>query len=310
MDTIKNYGLNELAAFVAVVDAGSFSGAAKGLGVNKAAVSKQIARLETSLNARLLNRSTRRLSVTEIGQEVYWHATRIAEETQIIESTIAGRQLKPAGVLRVSTSTVFGNLHIAGMLPEFMARYPEVRVVLNLNDNYVDIAEERLDVVLRLTSELNLLSVVARRLAELRYVLAASPEYLRRHGCPDSLEALKAHRCMTLRPGGNAERWTFMHAGKEVSIKVNSVLAINSSESLRACVLNGGGIAVLPTYTIGPDIKAGKAVSLLPDSPPTGVFGTHLYAVYLENRFLTPKVRVFIDFLMEKIGEKPYWDDF
>jgi DNA-binding transcriptional LysR family regulator len=141
-------------------------------------------------------------------------------------------------------------------------------------------------------------------------VLAASPGYLRRHGFPDSLESLKEHRCLTLRPGGKAEVWEFKHAGKEVSIKVNSALAINSSESLRACVLNGGGIAILPTYSIGPDIKAGKAVPLLPDLQPAGVFGTHLYAVYLKNRFLTPKVRVFIDFLIEKIGEKPYWDDY
>lgn len=310
MDTIKHFNLNELATFVAVADAGSFSSAAIAMGIKKAAVSKQIARLEADLNTRLLHRSTRRLSLTEVGQEVYWRASRIVEEAGEIAMTVAGRQLKPVGALRVSTSTVFGNLHLAGLLPEFMDRYPEVQVLVNLNDRYVDLVEEGLDVVLRLTSQLNLQTAVARPIAALRYVLVACPAYLERHGTPDSLEALPTHRCMALRSSGASLTWEFVRDGKPLAVKVPCALTVNSSESLHAAMLSGGGIAILPSFVVGPDLRDGRAVRLLPDYTPAALFGSHLYAVYLENRFLAPKVRVFIDYLIEKIGENPYWDDY
>jgi DNA-binding transcriptional LysR family regulator len=310
MSPIKRYSLDDLSTFVAVVDAGSFSAAANSLGTNKSAVSKQISRLELALQTRLLNRSTRRLSMTEVGQEAYLHALRIVEEASHVEMKVAKSQGKPTGLLRISTSTVFGNVHVAGMLSEFMERYPEVQVVLNVNDRYVNLAEDGFDVVLRMTKEVNLMSAIARPLARLRYALVASPSYLARYGAPATLDALSSHRCLTLNQRTTATQWDFFLDHKPVSIKVNSVLAINSSESLRICMLNGSGIALLPTFAVGRDIQSGHAVALLSEYQPAGFLGDYVYAMYLENRFLTPKVRVFIDYLIEKIGEKPYWDDY
>ena len=310
MSLIKNYSLDDLLTFVAVVDSGSFSAASVVLVTRKSTVSKQISRLELALQTRLLNRTTRRLSMTEVGHEVYLHALRILEEADHVEMSVAKRQGEASGLLRISTSTVFGNLHLAGLLTEFNARYPEVRVELNLTDRFVNLAEEGYDVVLRMTKEVTLISAIARTVAKLHYVLVASPAYIARHGAPDSLESLAAHRCLTFNQSAAATNWDFSLGGETMSVKVNNAMSINSSESLRVCMLNGSGIALLPTFAVGPDIQSGLAVPLLTQYRPTGLVGDYLYAVYLENRFLAPKVRVFIDYLIEKIGEKPYWDHF
>jgi DNA-binding transcriptional LysR family regulator len=310
MSLIKNYSLDDLSTFVAVVDSGSFSAASILLGTRKAAVSKQISRLELALQTRLLNRTTRRLSMTEVGHEVYLHALRIAEEANHVEMKVARSHGAPGGLLKISTSTVFGNLHLAGLLTEFNTRYPEVRVVLTLNDRFVNLAEEGYDVVLRMTREVTLTSAVARPLAKLNYVLVASPAYIARNGTPLTLDSLTSHQCLTFNQSAASTNWDFVLGDETISVKVNNALSINSSESLRVCMLNGSGIALLPTFAVGPDIQSGQAISLLTQYRPIGLFGDYLYAMYLENRFLAPKVRVFIDYLIEKIGDKPYWDNF
>jgi DNA-binding transcriptional LysR family regulator len=223
---------------------------------------------------------------------------------------VARSQGEASGLLQISTSTVFGNMHLAGWLSEFNVRYPAVRVELNLSDRFVNLAEEGYDVVLRMTREVTLMSAIARPLAKLHYVVVASPAYLERNGAPATLEALSSHRCLTFNQSTPATNWDFFLNGETISVKVNNVLSINSSESLRICMLNGSGIALLPTFAVGPDIQSGLAVPLLTQYRPTGLVGDYLYAVYLENRFLAPKVRVFIDYLVEKIGEKPSWDNF
>ena len=310
MSLIKKYSLDDLLTYVAVVDSGSFSAASIVLASRKSAVSKQVTRLELALQTRLLNRTTRNLSMTEVGQEVYRHALRILEEADQFEMKVAKNQGVPSGLLRISTSTVFGNLHLSGLLAEFQARYPEVTVVLNLTDHFVNLAEEGYDVVLRMAKELKLMSAIARPLVKLHYVVVASPAYVKRYGAPETLDALSKHRCLTFNQSTAATTWCFDLNGEAVSIKVNNALSINSSESLRICILNGCGIALLPTFAIGPDIKSGHAIPLLTQYRPTGLFGDYLYGVYLENRFLAPKVRVFIDYIIEKIGDKAYWDDF
>lgn len=148
------------------------------------------------------------------------------------------------------------------------------------------------------------------RKGKLHYVLVASPAYIARNGAPVTLDSLSSHRCLTFNQSAPATNWDFSLNGDTISVKVNNALSINSSESLRVCMLNGSGIALLPTFAVGPDIQSGLAIPLLTQYRPTGLFGDHLYAMYLENRFLAPKVRVFIDYLIEKIGDKPYWDNF
>lgn len=310
MSDIKPRDFPDIWAFARVVECNSFTEAARHMGSTKANVSKQVARLERSLNVKLLNRSTRRISPTEAGLDIYQHAARMIDEAKAIEATIAGLAHGPSGTLRVSTSMAMGNAHIAGLLPEFMERYPDVRVVLTLNDRYVDLVEEGFDLALRLAPRITMLSAVARPVAPLNYVLAAAPSYIERYGMPEGVEALSAHRCMSFGDAGAVAAWNLEAGAGTVTIKVNSVLTINSSQSLRAAMLSGGGIALLPTFVVGQDIAQGRAVHVLPAVRPIGASGSHLYAVYMQNKFLPQKVRVFIDFLLEKIGERPYWDSF
>ena len=309
MSEMQPRDFTDIWAFVRVVELGSFSEAARQMGTTKANISKQVARLEKTLHAKLLNRSTRKLGLTEAGAAIFQNAQRMLEEARALEATAAGMQSGPGGVLRVSASLAFGNTYLAGLLPEFMARYPEIRVVLSMTDRYVDLVEENIDVALRMAARIDMQSAVARPLAPLRYVLAASPAYLERHGTPADIADLSKHRCLTFGTSGAPATWEFEREGITQSVKVASALCANSSPALCLAMLRGGGIALLPSYVVGEDIRRGEAVRLLPAWRVEGSFGDRLYAVYLENRFLPPKVRVFIDYLVEKLGEHPEWDD-
>lgn len=308
--------LEDLQAFARVVDARSFSGAAKLLGTTKSAVSKQVARLEQQLGTRLLHRTTRSISATAEGRGVYERAQRLLEEAQALDAELAGQREQPRGVLRLSTSTAFGNLQFTALMADFCARYPQLQVVLGLNDRYVDLAEEGFDVVLRLTGRPSP-GLVARKLADVRFVLCASPAYLATHGTPSSVAELAGHRCLRFGYLHAPERWRFRHETlgeqeAEISgaLRFESGLTANSSESLRVAALAGMGLAVLPTYAIGPDLREGRLTALLPGWTPLGgpAEANVLYAVYLPSRFPSPKVRALIDFLVERFGEVPPWD--
>lgn len=294
-------------AFVKVVEAGSFSEAARQMGSTKANVSKQVARLERALQVKLLNRSTRRIGLSEAGADVFQHALRMVDEARAMEARVAGLHAGPAGTLRVTTSMAFGNAQLAGLLPGFMARYPEIRVVLSLADRVVDLVEENIDVALRLSPRIDLLSAVARPVATLRHVLVAAPDYCARYGLPATIADLHQHRCLVFGESGAAAAW---QVAPGEAFKPQAGLAINSSQALRSAMLAGGGIALLPTYVVGDDIRAGRAVHVLPGVQPAGMFGDRLFAVYLQDRFLPQKTRVFIDYLLEQLGETPPWDAF
>lgn len=307
--------LEDLLAFARVVDARSFSGAARVLSTTKSAVSKQVVRLETQLGAKLLHRTTRSVSPTAEGRGVYERALRLLDEAQALADEIEGTQ-EPRGVLRLSTSTAFGNLQFTALMGEFCARYPKVQLVLGLNDRYVDLAEEGFDVVMRLTSRPSP-GLVARRLAAIRYVTCASPAYLRANGRPETVEALAEHHCLLFGYLHAPDRWQFRHAihgeaGVPVraALRFESGLTVNSSESLRVAALAGLGLAVLPTYAVGDDLRAGRLEAVLPDWQPLGgnADADTLYAVYLPSRQPSPKVRALIDFMLEKMGQVPPWD--
>jgi DNA-binding transcriptional LysR family regulator len=190
-----------------------------------------------------------------------------------------------------------------------MARYPGVRVVLSLTDRHVDLVEEGIDVALRLSPNIDLMSVVARPVAPLRYVLAASPDYVARYGVPPDLAGLAGAHCLTFADTGPGATWEFDVDGAPVRLKPASALAVNSSQELREAMLGGAGIALLPTFVVGEDIRAGRAACVAGGAA-VGMFGSQVLAVYRENRFLPQKVRVFIDYLLEQWGEQPAWDDF
>lgn len=301
MATMEPRDFSDIWAFVRVVESGSFSEAARRMGTTKANISKQVARLEKTLQAKLLHRSTRKLGLTEAGGAIFQHGLRMIEEAKALEATAAGLQAGPAGTLRVSASVAFGTSCLAGLLPAFMERYPDIRVVLSLADRYVDLVEEGIDVALRLAPRIDTPSLVARPIAPLRYVLAAAPAYLDKHGTPTRVEELREHRCLGF-GGGAPLTWEFDGAGGRTRIRLDTALAANSSLALHAAMLRGAGIALLPAYVVDEDLRRGAAVQVLPALAPTGFSGDRVYAVYLENRFLPPKVRVFIDYLLETIG--------
>ncbi|MFG6414027.1 LysR family transcriptional regulator [Roseateles sp. DC23W] len=308
--------LEDLHAFARVVDARGFSGAARLLGTTKSAVSKQVVRLEDQLGTRLLHRTTRSVSPTAEGRAVYERALRLLEDSRALDAELAGRRDEPSGVLRLSTSTAFGNLQFTALAAEFCTRHPQLQLVLGLNDRYVDLAEEGFDVVLRLTGKPSE-GLVARRLATMRFVLCAAPAYLAAHGEPQAVTDIAAHRCLRFGHLQSPDRWRFRHAELgEVAVETRgalrfeSGLTANSSESLRVAALAGMGLAVLPTYAVGADLRAGRLRAVLPGWQPVGGLADAdtLYAVYLPSRHPAPKVRALIDFLLEKLGDVPPWD--
>jgi DNA-binding transcriptional LysR family regulator len=294
----------ELLIFVKVVESKSFSKAAITLGMSKASVSKQISRLELGLRTKLINRTTRSMSLTETGLAVYEHSVRMAEVINDVDQVVSGLQSEPRGTLKISSSVAFGNMHLINLIPEFLKIYPKIKVELGLNDRYVDIAEEGFDLCVRLAKNPGD-NLVARKISKINYVLCASKEYLSNNATPCSPLDLRNHNCITLGYMQPQKTWEF---NNNVKIPISGNLVVNSSESLRTAAIEGLGIALLASFAVGADIKSGTLQQILPNDEVTGPFGDYIYAVYLPNRFLSPKVRVFIDFLVEKYAPTAPWD--
>ena len=296
--------LNLLAVFARVVEAGSFAEAARRLSSSRSAVSKSVAKLEVALGARLLNRTTRHLSLTEIGAAVAEHGGRIVEEAIGAENLVASLASEPRGVLRVSASVAFGTLHVAPALAEFLPRYPQMKVDMTITDRLVDLAEEGYDVAIYVTGQPPQ-HWVARKLAPIRRKLCATPEYFRQRGVPLTPTDLVVHNCLDYTRSGEQGRWRFTGPEGDISVPVNGPLHVDDDEALSQAVLGGLGMGLLPTFIIGKDIQSGKLQAVLSEYIPVE---RHVYAMYLPTRHLPNKVRVFIDFLVKLIGEEPYWD--
>jgi DNA-binding transcriptional LysR family regulator len=296
--------LNDMVTFARVVEANGFSEAARQMGVSKSHVSKSIARLELALGVRLLNRSTRGLSLTEIGAAFHEHCLRITEEaTQAAE--VDGRlQFEPRGVLRVTAPVAFGRLHVAPAVAEYLSRYPRLKLDMSTTDRMVDLVTEGYDVAIRIRRAPSP-HVVARELAPVRRVVCATREYFERHGIPATPDELTAHNCLHYTHFGTQGEWRFQIAGGEIVVPVSGSLRINDDDALAQAVLGGLGIAMLPTFIIGSDLQAGRLQSVLSDYVP---LERHLYAVHLPNVRLPLKIRAFIDFLAARFGPAPYWD--
>lgn len=299
--------LTEMSIFAKVVEAKSFSGAARNLKLTKSAVSKQVSRLEQALGARLLNRTTRTLSLTEAGGAVYEHCARIVSAAEAAELAASQLAAAPRGILKLSAPVTFGKMHVAPAVPEFLRRYPDVAVQISLLDRIVDLAEEGYDLAIRLTQKPGE-NLVARKLATIRYVICGSPDYFARAGLPKKPEDLAGHNCVSYGSEGFGERWQFEGPQGRVAVKVRGNFQINSSEAIRQTLLDGIGIALVPTLTVGADLQSGALKMVMKRYRPVGPFSSEAYAVYLPNRQLSPKVRAFIDFLVERFGKVPYWD--
>ncbi|MEQ8815887.1 MAG: LysR family transcriptional regulator [Thalassobaculum sp.] len=297
--------LSAMASFARVVDEGSFSKAAIRLGLSKSAVSKQVARLEDRLGTRLLNRSTRRLALTEAGARLYERCQRIIAEAEAAEQEAGSMQTDPSGLLRITTGVSFGQLHLAQHLPALMERYPGLSVELVLNDRIVDMVEEGYDVALRI-AELADSPLIARRLAPVRRILAASPAYLERRGTPATPGDLQDHSCLgySLSTGGTV--WTLDGADGVYQHRYHPRMIANNGDSLSRMAAASLGIVHMPTFILCPYLQDGTLVQVLPDHEPRAVA---LYAVYPPGRPLAAKVRAFIDFAVETFTDRPYWDE-
>lgn len=300
--------LMSLRVFAKVVETQSFTEAARQLGLSRAMASKHIQALESGLSVRLLNRTTRKLSLTEAGSAFYTRTAPLLADLDDAEAEVADLHTTPRGLLKVNAPVSFAVLQLAPILPQFMADNPDMQIELTLNDRRVDLVDEGYDLALRI-GDLEDSSLIARRIAPARLVACATPTYLKRHGTPAHPRDLADHRCLIYTLGRRPGRWAFNPAeggdGAPVSIDVDGPLRSNNGDILRQAALGDQAIAVLPTFIVGPDIMSGALVPILCDwrIPDFGV-----YAVYPQNRHVSAKLRRFIDFLVARLGPEPPWD--
>ena len=296
--------LNLMAIFARVVEAGSFAEAARRLATSRSVVSKAVAKLEKKLGARLLNRTTRHLSLTEIGASVADHCNRMLVEALQAEQLAASLTTEPRGILRVSASVAFGTLHIAPALAEFLPRHPKLAIDLTITDRWIDLAEDGYDVVIRVTNDPPI-HCVARKLAPVRRKLCATPGYFQQSGVPQTPADLAKHNCLDYTRSGEQGRWHFSGPKGVLSVAVTGPLHVDDDEALSQAVLGGLGLGLLPTFIIGKELQSGKLKAVLSEYIP---IDRYIYAMYLPTRHLPSKVRAFIDFLVDYIGTEPYWD--
>lgn len=299
--------LNDIAGllmFAKVVERRGFSAAAAELEVSKSVVSKHISALEASFGSKLLNRTTRSLTLTDSGRALYEHAARIAEEYAQSKAAVSRLSLEPAGRLRVTAPTSFATYHIAPFMVDFLRRNRKLKVELILDDSIVNLAAGAYDVAIRIAEE-PAQNLVARKLAPIRRVIVASPAYLKRNAPPAYPRDLEEHNCLYYPLLTPEQRWHFRRASKTESVAIDGNFRVNSSEALHQAALAGLGVAALPTFIAGDDIQSGRLKPLLGRWE---LAQSTVYAVYLPTRHVAPKVRVLIDFLLEKYGPQPYWD--
>ena len=299
--------LTGMAVFVQVVDTGSFTAAARRLGLDKSAVSKHITRLEMRLATRLLHRTTRALSLTEAGQLLYQSASQSIGALEETRLTLGNMTAEPRGTLKVTTSVAFGRLCIAPLIPEFLARHKELKIRFTLLDRTVDLADEGYDLAIRISNRLAD-NLVARPLGKVSYVLCAAPAYLAEHPRPRRPADLVKHNCLYYGSGDLTDHWQFIRTtgkkGEKESVQVSSNYVINSSEVIRDALLIGMGIGLLPLYAARDHLEQGRLVPLLSGWEVAGPFGSMAHAVWLPTRHLPPKVRLFVDYLVEKMGDQ------
>ncbi len=295
--------MEDMAVFTLVVEQGSFSGAARRLGLVKSAVSKRVDRLERRLGVKLLQRSTRALSMTEAGQALHARAQQSMALLEEARNELANLHQAPRGLLRVTASVAFGRLCVAPLLPDFLKAYPDVRVQLALLDRMVDLAEEGYDLALRLTRTPPDV-VVARPLMPVRYVVCAAPAYLadRAVAHPRDLAGLN---CLSYGYQAPVGDWSFQRGAERETVKVRGNVIVNSSEVVRDLMLAGVGAGLVARYAVEAELRAGRLVPLLPDWTPAGSFGPTAWAMWLPQPHLPPKIRAFVDFLAARLQDQP-----
>lgn len=287
--------LSDIAVFVAVVESGSFTAAAKKLEQSKAAASKTLTKLEKRLGARLLNRTTRRLSLTEAGAALYNRVGNAMADIDAAESEVMDLSGKPRGRLRVAAPIYFGTVHLMPVVCEFLRQYPDIELELDLDNKIIDLIEKQIDVAIRITTLIDS-SLVARRLADVRLLTVASPDYLARMGVPKKPDDLKNHTGLHYALLRAPNEWYFQHDGETVNVRVPGQLRCNSDDALKHAALEGLGVTRFPEVFIAREIAEGRLVRLLEDYEPPP---SSLCAVFPTRANMPSKVRVFVDYLAQ-----------
>jgi DNA-binding transcriptional LysR family regulator len=296
--------LAAIQVFAQVVESGSFAKAAERLGLSTSATSRHVAELEAHLQARLLNRTTRRVSLTESGRAFYERALQLLADLDEAEQEAARAAVVPRGTIRLTTSVNFGVRHLAPAIAEFLAQNAEVRFDVSLSDRIVDLVEEGFDLAVRIGAA-GSENLVARKLGETPLVPCASPSYLAAHGAPQVPEDLERHNCFTYEYQTPRNAWRFRDAsGRERTVRVSGTLHSNNGDLLAEAAARGAGIVLEPAFIVGPEVRAGRLVPLLQEFTPAPL---PIYAVYPTRKHLSAKVRRFVEFLVERFAQAQDW---
>ena len=294
--------LAAMQAFAKVVEAGSFTRAAEALGISRTMATVHVGRLEEHLRVRLLNRTTRRLSLTEAGNAYYERCAALLAEIDGLESSLEAMSEEPAGVLKISAPVSFGVLHLGEALAEFAGKHPAVRFDVSLNDRTVDLVDEGYDLAIRIAQLVDS-SLVARRLAIASLRVCASPGYVRKHGAPKHPRELASRPCFGYAYAGAGDKWTFTRGGETVEVRVRTESRANNGDLIRMMAVHGQGIALQPDFIVAGDLAAKRLVRLLPGWE-AGELG--IFAVYPSRKYLSAKVRTLVDFLAARFARRPW----
>lgn len=293
-------GFEEL---VKVVEVGSFSGAARAMGVSKGHVSQRISQLEDRLGVRLLHRTTRKLSLTELGNLYYQRCRQVIEDLDEIEQAVSEYQQRASGLLKISSPNLLGEMHIVPAVTDFLTENPKLEIELNFYGRRVDLIEDAYDVAIQVGARTDI-NVVNRTLAKTEFQLVASPRFLNRYGTPESPRDLKQLRCLMFTEYGTSKPWKFIRQNEEASVTGLCRWHSNSGHCLLAAARDGLGLAYLPDYYVTEDLAAGRLVRVLDE---WGGIERDVVAIYQHRRHLSAKVRLFVDFMQDRFGQRRPW---
>ena len=297
--------LASLKSFVRVVEEGSFASAARAIGQSRSQVNRAVAALEDDLGVQLLNRTTRKVSVTPSGQAFYQRAKAILSDLGDAEDSIREHRDHPSGDIRINAPMSFGTLHLGPALVDFARTYPDIRVELSLDDHFIDPVADGFDMTVRISRPTETLALIDHEIVPMRRVLCASPEFIRTHGEPADIRDLARLPCLHYGNLPSGARWKMTGPDGPVAVQVNGVFCCNNAEVLRDAALAGLGIAELPTFIAGPELQTGRLVSVLCDYAPGPL---SLYLLYPPSRQLAARIRLLVEFIQDRFGDQPRWD--
>ncbi|OWW20707.1 LysR family transcriptional regulator [Noviherbaspirillum denitrificans] len=293
----------QISTFVEVAAKGSLTAAARAEGIAPAMIGRRLDALEERLGVKLLQRTTRKIALTNEGVAFLEDCQRILAELEEAESAVSERSARASGHLLISAPAGFGRQHVAPLIPSFLALHGNVSVTLNLNDRVVDLIGEGIDVAIRIAA-LSDSSLIGVKLADNKRVVVASPAYVKRHGAPASLDDLARHNCLAMSSEGSQRGWTFRHNGKNVTLKVAGNMVCNDGAVLHDWALSGKGLAWRSMWEVGNAIETGQLVTVLDEFAAPG---NDIYAVFAQRRHLPLRIRAFVDFLRHAYGQSGYW---